>query len=173
MKDSEIRGVVLQRLYDQRRSGKLHLTVDNPALDSSLSLNETLRICEQLEQHGLVDAKLHRNLSSRAGEFDYGIVQITAHGVDVVEGTPPSDIKIEFMQTNNVSITGSTGVIVGDHNSQNVSAHFEAIARQIESADVSEDQKSEAKSQLRKFLENPAVNTIFGIAASALLPKIM
>lgn len=173
MKDSEIRGVVLKRLYDLRRSGKLHLTTANPALDSSLSLNETLRICEQLHQHGLVDANLHRNMSSRDGEFAYGIVQITAHGVDVVEGTPPSDIKIEFMQTNNLTITGSTGVIVGDNNSQNVSVHLEAIARQIETAEVSEGQKSEAKSQLRKFLEHPAVNTIFGIAASALLPKIL
>ena len=173
MKDSELRGLVLRSLYDERHRGKLHLSPQNPLLVESLSLQETLRICKQLEQHGLVEANLHRNLSTRDGEYDYGMVEITAQGVDVAEGNSRSEIKIEFMQTNNVNIAHSTGVIVGDSNSQSVNAHFDALIRHIDAANVSDTDKAEAKSQLRRFLENPVVNTIFGVAASALLGVVL
>ena len=173
MKDSELRGIVLRRLYDERRRGKLHLSPQNPLLVESLSLQETLRICKQLEQHGLVEAKLHSNMSTRVGGYDYGMVEITARGADVAEGTSLSEIKIEFMQTNNVNIAHSTGVIVGDGNSQSVNVHFDALVRHIDAANVTEADKAEAKSQLRKFLENPVVNTIFGVAASALLGVVL
>ena len=138
MKDSELRGLVLGSLYDARRKGKLHLTPQNPLLVDSIPFQETLRICKQLDQHGLVEASLHRNLSTRDGEFDYGMVEITAQGVDVAEGNSRSEIKIEFMQTNNVNIAHSSGVIVGDGNTQSVNIRLDALLRQIDAARRSE-----------------------------------
>lgn len=172
MKDSELRGTVLRRLYDLRRSGKQFLTASNPALDPSLTLQETLRVCEQLAQHGLVEADLHRNLSTRDGGFDSGIVKITAQGVDVVEGNPSSDIKIEFMQTNNINVTNSSGVVIGDGNSQTITTQLEVLLREIDKSDATESQKADAKTLLRKLVESPAVGAVLGAATQILLGQL-
>ena len=172
MKDSELRGLVLQRLYDLRRSGKLFLTTSNPALDPSLPFQETLRICEQLGQHGLVEVDLHRNMSTRDGEFDSGIVKITAQGADVVEGNSRSDIKIEFMQTNNINVSNSSGIVIGDGNSQTISTQLEVLVRAIERSGASDQEKIQAKTLLRKLVESPAVGAVLGAAAQVLLGQL-
>ena len=172
MKDSELRGLVLRGLYDERRRGTLHLSPDNPFLVESLTLDETLRICDQLVQHGLADGKLTRNLSTGYGSYDYGMVKITAQGVDVVEGNSKSDIKIEFMQTNNINVSNSSGVVIGDGNSQTIVTQLEALVREIDKSSASDDDKAAAKTQLRKVLEHPVVGAILGATAQILLTKL-
>ncbi len=164
MKDSELRGLVLQRLYEQRRRGQMHLTANNPPLNESLPFQETLRICKQLEQHGLVMGTFHRSLDTRDGEYDFGTVEITAHGIDVIEDNRTTEIKIEFVQTKNISISGSSNVIVGNDNKMEISSHITQLARAIELVDAPAEQKQSALKLLKQFSQHPLVATIVGAA---------
>ncbi len=117
-----------------------------------------------LGQHNLIEWIPAHSM----GVLFAGFGRINAFGIDVVEGVATPDIKVEFVQ-NNVTITGSSGVIVGDHNSQSIVHHVTELAKAIDASPATAEQKAEAKSLLRKFFEHPAVNTAAGAALAALL----
>ncbi|WP_170140617.1 RIP homotypic interaction motif-containing protein [Kushneria indalinina] len=66
-----------------------------------------------------------------------------------------------------INIHGAQSVQVGDYNTQNIVNSFEALVKKIESADLSSEQKEEAKGMLRKLLEHPAVVSVIGAATGA------
>lgn len=72
-------------------------------------------------------------------------------------------------EAQSIHIHNAQSVQVGDHNTQNVVNMFQALAEKIENSNASPAEKGEAKSRLRAFLENPLVNTLIGVAASAIL----
>lgn len=156
MKDTELRGIVLQGFYENRRqSGFMPKSIDfEPALDDV----EITRICEQLNDHHLLDVEIHRNIEGG------GVVvgRISAHGVDVVEDEAIPEIKVIFMQNNTTHISGSTNVIVGDYNQQNVTQHVEGLMKAIEASGGTPEEKAEAKSRLKRFLEHPLLSAVIG-----------
>ena len=52
---------------------------------------------------------------------------------------------------------------------QNIINTFESLVKTIESADVSDDEKEDAKGRLKKFLEHPLVVSILGSAAAGIV----
>jgi hypothetical protein len=159
MKDTDLRGIILQKFYDERRTdGFIPKSSDfNPELDNA----DILRISEQLKDHRLLDVKIARYL----GGGGLVIGRISAHGVDVVEGEVNPEIKVHFVQ-NTVNISGSSNVVVGDHNQQNVTHHIEGLIKAIDSSNATPADKAEAKSRLQTFLEHPLVSAIAGGAIS-------
>lgn len=160
MKDSELRGIVLQKLYDFRvkrivRTGSVNF---DPVPRSALG-----RILEQLRQHGLVD---WRPTVSSVGA---GNAKITAKGVDVIEGTTSSPIAISIDQSQHISFSNSNHNILGDRNAPVFDVKISELFDRIEKADVSEDAKIEAKNVMTRALEHPLVSAIVGGATSALL----
>ncbi|MCI5160318.1 MAG: hypothetical protein D3906_18215 [Candidatus Electrothrix sp. AUS1_2] len=171
MKDTELRGLILQYYYDRRRKGILR--APQPA-DLSVEVDEQdiLHVCDQLGEHGLM-----RWNSLKSNEFGMpairaGAGEINAFGIDVVEGAATPDIKVEFVQhTNNstVNITGSTHVIAGNSiTGNNNTLTLSGLAEAIESADATPQEKEEAKTLLRKFLEHLLVSAIAGSAVGLL-----
>lgn len=69
---------------------------------------------------------------------------------------------------NNVSITHSTGVQVGNHNLQNIQAAFVSLERAIDAQNASPESKADAKSKLKALLQHPLVVAVLGGAVGAI-----
>lgn len=162
MKDTELRGLLLEVFYRRRREGWLFPTPEE--LGVQMTEEDVLHVCSQLGEHGLIDW-------TSTGTFcspDAGMGRISAFGVDVVEGEAKPDIKVEFVNHQTVNISGSSHVVVGDNNSQTVVNTVQDLVALIEAARGSPEQKAEAKSLLRKFLEHPLLASIAGGAIGLL-----
>lgn len=156
MKDTELRGIVLQKYYEKRRESMF--TPRPEDFGEQISLEDILAISEQLGEHNLITWKSIKNF----GGVQFGMGKISAYGIDVIEGEATPDIKMEFVQNKSVTISGSSNVIVGDHNKQSVSHHIYEIIRALDTSQASLEQKIEAKGLLRKFVEHPLVTAVAG-----------
>ena len=87
MRDSELRGVILEALYNQRRKDLVNL--DQELGGPPLSHGATESILRQLMNKGLIE----RPVQPLNG---LGNARITAYGIDVVQGTtrPPLSILL-------------------------------------------------------------------------------
>ena len=106
MRDSELRGVILEALYNQRRKDLVNLDQELGGLPVPHSATES--ILRQLVKKGL----LERPVQPLNG---LGNARITAYGIDVVEGTTSPPVSIVLHQRITVQ-----DVQVGEGN-QNVS----------------------------------------------------
>ena len=165
MKDNEIRGLVLQKYYDRRRDGEFQWSKEellNFLEVASFDHVDLFRACDQLAEHGLIDwHPIHVR-----GQTIAGAGKITAFGVDVIEGSvkPPISITLDH----SISVHGSSNVQIGSHNTQDFSIQIGKIVSAIDQSSVSEAQKAEAKSLLKKFLDHPLVASIAGGLASTI-----
>ncbi len=169
MKDNELQIHLLQYFYNRRHERRLPAP---KAADLGVDVDEQtiLDVCDQLGQKGLLDWNSIPNntLDDGFGRFRAGCGNINAYGIDVIEGkrTHPS-IKVEFVQhNNNVNITGSTNVnnIIGSNNKLTLAE----LSKAIESADATPQEKEEAKTLLKKFLDHPLVSALAGSAVGLL-----
>jgi hypothetical protein len=161
MKDTELRGILLQKYYEHRR-GRYFLPKPEE-FDVPISEIDIIAVSSQLGEHGLLDWKELKTLNSI-----WGNGKISAFGIDVVEGAAKPDIKVEFVQNKTVTISGSSNVIVGDHNQQNISHHVTALEKAIDASSATPEAKQEAKGILRRFAEHPLVTSLAGGAISLL-----
>ena len=164
MKDTQLRGLLLQVFYERRREKRfLPKAID---LGVDISEQDILQVCEQLFQHGM----LEWISTMRHGQIVHGLGKINATGIDVIEmEISPTTLKVEFVKHQTVNISGSNQVVVGDNNSQVVTQQIQGLISLINSANATNEQKLEAKGLLRRFLEHPLVSTIAGAAVTNLL----
>jgi len=160
MKDSEIRGLILQWYYERRRESWSLPKPDD--IGHGLTEKDILHVADQLAEHNLLEWK---KLGSH-GEIRAGMGKINAFGIDIVEGDAQSDLKIEFVQNKTINISGSNNVVVGDNNVATQSVRDLLTA--IDSSSGTPEQKSEAKGLLRRFLEHPLVAAVAGGAVGLL-----
>ena len=107
MRDSELRGLILEALYNQRRKDLVNLDQELGALPVSHSATES--ILRQLVKKGLIE----RPIQPLNG---LGNARITACGIDVVQGTTRPPLSILLHQRITVQ-----DVQVGEGNIQNFS----------------------------------------------------
>ena len=152
VKDSEIRGILLQKYYDARIGQDMiqvpHLT------DETIDRDTAFRISEQLHQHGLIEWKSIGSIHMKTG-----MGKITAFGVDVIEGAVRPPIAI-VVHDHSVQIANSSSVQVGHGNIQGVTISGERISVAIDRSSASQTEKEEAKSILQKLLGSPLLSTI-------------
>lgn len=154
MKDTELRGLLLQVFYKRRRE---HWFLPKAQeLGVEVSEEDILQVCDQLAQHGMLEWK---SLKSH-GNVNAGMGKISAFGIDVVEQEAKPDIKVTFVQNQNINISGSTNVVVGDHNTQAITQTVRGLISIIESSSAPPEQQAEAKSLLRKLLEHPLLAAV-------------
>ena len=176
MKDSELRGLVLQFLYE-RRDEDVTFGADGSNIPGipDATARDWLRVCRQLGEKDLIDwdqTTFHVNGGEQVLE---GTARINADGVDVVEGEaePPFAIKIDHSQT--INVTGSMGVQIAGANSnqkQTVTHSFEEIIAAFEEAPVPEEEKQAARSLLLKILDSKVAATVLGVGATYLADKL-
>lgn len=73
------------------------------------------------------------------------------------------------VKSTTVNIHNSTGIQVGDYNTQHIQATFNELIQRIEQSSASPAEKNEAKGRLSAFLEHPLVTSVLGAAAGAVL----
>jgi hypothetical protein len=152
IKDSELRGRVLQKYYDARGEAGM---IQVPRLtDEIIDRDTAFRISTQLGEHGLIDWKPSQTLHVQTG-----LGKITADGVDVIEGTkqPPFAISVH---DHRVQISNSSSIQVGTGNMQGVTISGERISIAIDRSNASQVEKEEAKSILQKILGSPLLSSI-------------
>jgi hypothetical protein len=77
--------------------------------------------------------------------------------------------KNEGETGHSIVINGNNAnVQVGNNNVQNVSNAFNYLLEQIDKSSATAQEKNNAKSLMKKFIEHPLVNTILGTAGGAL-----
>ena len=89
MRDSELRGLILEALYNQRRKDLVNLDQEVGGLP--LPHGGTESILRQLVKKGLIE----RPIQSLNG---LGNARITAYGIDVVQGTTRPPVSIVLQQ---------------------------------------------------------------------------
>ena len=109
MTDGELRGIVLQKFYDLRNQPGMLNAVALPELQAVEPDQFRLhRICEQLREHGLIKGVLLDSFTT------FGSMgNITAHGVDVIEGTARAPITVT-LHDHRISVNRSSNVQIGD-----------------------------------------------------------
>ena len=107
MRDSELRGLILEALYNQRRKDLVNLDQELGALPVPHGATES--ILRQLVKKGL----LERPIQPLNG---LGNARITAYGIDVVQGTTSPPLSILLHQRITVQ-----DVQVGEGNIPNIS----------------------------------------------------
>lgn len=152
MKDADLRGLVLQRFYDMRHQPD-HLHLSDIQDIEPHNPNIVSNICKQLAEHSLI--KWHSLLGGD------GFGNISAHGVDVIEGTARSPITIT-VHDQSVSVSGSTNVQIGDANKQTVNIDVDKLIAAVDHSTASEAEKKEAHSLIERIANSPLMQTILG-----------
>jgi hypothetical protein len=109
MSDMELRGIVLQALYNQRRKNLVKFDKELKKLPVPDGAMES--ILRQLEENRLIE----RTFQPLVG---LGNGRITGYGIKVVEGTTISPLSIVFQP---ITVQGSSNVQIGTGNVQNAS----------------------------------------------------
>jgi len=71
-----------------------------------------------------------------------------------------------------INILGSQGIQIGDNNTQTIVDSFKDIIARIDNGPGTSEEKKEAKSKLKAFLEHPLTSAIVGAAAAGLIQSL-
>lgn len=166
MTDNDLRAILLKKFYDKRSNGGFQWEKEDfDDVEETLSFQEILRVCDQLNDHGLVQWK---SIKAAGGIAVGGHGKISACGVDVIEGTAKSPISINL--DHSVTVHGSSHVQIGNNNVQGIEIHIQSLIDGIEKSAGTPEQKTEAKSKLKEFLE---VAKVLIPAAATIIPSLM
>ena len=173
MKDSVVRGRLLQLLYERRSEeffpfGQLEQAVQPPG---GISHRDWLRAVAQLSQYGLID---WTPLEDKSGMgLLSGFARINDFGIKVLEARvqPPIQISIHKGPRTNIPKHEQTPIASSTPQQQAITEALKKVIIAINQAEVSEQEKNEAKSLLRKLLSSKAVAKVLGAGAQSLAAK--
>jgi F0F1-type ATP synthase epsilon subunit len=173
MKDSVVRGRLLQLLYERRSAGPIpfgHLEQAVPP-PGGISDRDWLRAVAQLSEYGLIDWTPVED-DSGMGLLS-GFAKINDFGVKVLEAgvTPPIRISIDESRRTKVPQQEQAPITTTTPQQQKITDALEKVITAINQADVSEQEKNEAKSLLRKLLSSKAAAKVLGAGAQSLTAK--
>ena len=172
MKDSVVRGRLLQLLYERRSEGsipfgRLEQAVPPPG---GISHRDWLRAVAQLSEYGLIDWS---PLGDKSGMgLLSGFAKINDFGVKVLETGVAPPIQISIDESRRTTARQKQGPIAASTPRQEqITDALKKVITAIDQADVSEQEKNEAKSLLRKLLSSKAAVKVLGAGAHSLTAK--
>jgi len=173
MKDSVVRGCLLQLLYERRTEGSTPLGRVEEAVPppGSISRRDWLRAAAQLSEYGLID---WTPLEDKSGMgLLSGFAKINDFGVKVLEGGVAPPIRISIAKSRRTTVARQQQARIGASTSQQrvITEALEKVITAINQADVSEQENNEAKSSLRKLLCSKAAASVLGPGAQSLAAK--
>src|SRR6266403_1421851 len=127
----------------------------------------------------VVRGRLLRLLYERRGEGKSGMgllsgfARISDFGVKVIEAGvgPPIQISIDKSRRTSVPRPKQAPITASSPQQQKITDALEKLITAINQADVSEREKNEAKSSLRKLLSSKAAAKVLGAGAQSLATK--
>ena len=165
MGEREMKQQILEWFY-QRRDER-GLAAPEPAdFSPPVPASAISRICKELDNQGSIT---WAGLMGPPGGV-VGCGEITSQGITEYEDGlygAPSPVAVPVLQT--IHISNSQGIQVGNYNTQNFVSAMEQLIQQINNANTTTQEKEEAKSRLRDFLEHPLVCAIVGGTVEGLL----
>ena len=172
MKDSVVRGRLLQLLYELRSEGsipfgRLEQAVPPPG---GMSRRDWLRAIAQLSEYGLID---WTPLEDKSGMgLLSGFAKINDFGVKVLEAGVEPPIQISIDESRRTTARQKQAPIAASTPQQErITDALEKVIIAINKADVSEQEKNKTKSLLRKLLNSKAAAKLLGAGAQSLAAK--
>lgn len=107
-----------------------------------------------------------------SADYSPGLGSIPPHYSLKVQKTTAIVDSPSSMKSTTINIHNSTGIQVGDYNTQHIQAIFNELIQKIESSSGSASEKAEAKGRLEAFLEHPLVSAILGSATGVVLSAL-
>jgi hypothetical protein len=172
MKDSVVRGRLLQLLYERRSEGsipfgRLEQAVPPPG---GISHRDWLRAVAQLSEYGLIDWSPLKDKSGMG--LLSGFAKINDFGVKVLETGVAPPIQISIDQSRRTTARQKQALIAASTpQQQRITDALEKVIIAINQADASDREKNEAKSLLRKLLGSKAAAKVLGAGAQSLAAK--
>ena len=175
MKDSVVRGCVLQLLYERRSEGSIPFGQGEQAVPPPGGINrrDWLRALAQLSEYHLIDWTPVEDQSGMG--LLSGFAKINDFGVKVFEGgvAPPIRISADESPRTTVPKQQQAPVATSTSQQRKITQALEKVIAAINQADVSEQEKNEAKSSLRKLLSSKAAAKVLGAGAQSLAAKYL
>ena len=175
MKDSVVRGRLLQLLYERRNEGsipfgRLEEAVPPPG---GISHRDWLRAVAQLSEYGLIDWTPLEDKSGM-GQLS-GFAKINDFGVKVLETgvAPPIQISIDESRRTAAPRQKQAPTAKSTPQQQMMTNALEKVITAINQADLSKQEKDESKSLLRKLLSSKAAAKVLGAGAQSLAAKYL
>jgi hypothetical protein len=164
---------VLLLLYERRGERSISFGHAEQAVQPPAGINrrDWLRAVAQLSEYRLID---WTPLEDRSGMgLLSGFAKINDLGVKVLEGGVAPPISISFDKSRRTSVPRQQQAPIGESTSQQevITEALEKVIAAINQADVSEQEKNEAKSLLRKLLGSKAAASMLGAGAQSLAAK--
>src|SRR5438093_9629055 len=148
MKDSVVRGCLLQLLYERRSEGSIPFGHGEQAVPPPGGINRRnwLRAVAQLSEYHLIDWTPFEDRSGMG--LLSGFAKINDFGVEVLEGdvSAPLRISIDESRRSTVSKREQAPIAGRTPQQQMITEALEKVIAAINQADVSEQQRNEAKS---------------------------
>ena len=173
MKDSVVRGCLLQLLYERRSEGSIPFGQAEQAVlpPGGMSRRDWLRALAQLSEYDLIDWTPAEDQSGMG--LLSGFAKINDFGVKVLEGgvAPPIQISMDERRRTNVPRWEQAPITTSTQHQQMIADALEEVFTAINQADVSEQEKNEAKTLLRRLLGSKAAVSVLGPGAQSLAAK--
>ena len=173
MKDSVVRGCLLQLLYERRSEGSIPFGHGEQAVPppAGISRRDWLRAVAQLSEYRLIDWTPLEDQSGMG--LLSGFAKINDFGTKVLEAgvAPPIRISIDKSRRTSVPQQEQAPIAASTPQQQAITEALEKVITAIDQADVSEQEKNEAKSSLRKLLGSKAAASVLGAGAQSLAAK--
>jgi len=173
MKDSVVRGYVLQLLYERRSEGSIPFGHGEQAVPPPEGINrrDWLRAVAQLSEYRLIDWTPLEDQSGMG--LLSGFAKINDFGIKVLEAgvASPISISIDESRRPTVARQEQAPITASIPQQQAITKALEKVITAINQADVSEQEKNEARSLLRKLLGSKAAARVLGAGAQSLVAK--
>src|SRR2546421_1531168 len=173
MKDSVVRGRMLQLLYERRREGSIPFGHGEQAVPPPEGINrrDWLRAVAQLSEYRLIDWTPLEDQSGMG--LLSGFAKINDFGVKVLEAGVASPIRISIDESRQTTVPRQeqAPIAASTPQQQAITKALEKVITAINHADESEKEKNEAKSLLRKLLRSKAAAKVLGEGAQSLAAK--
>src|SRR5213596_2618093 len=167
MKDSVVRGYVLQLLYERRSEGSIPFGHAEQAVPPPEGINrrDWLRAVAQLSEYRLIDWTPLEDQSGMG--LLSGFAKINDFGIKVLEAgvASPISISIDESRRPTVARQEQAPITASTPQQQVITEALEKVMTAINQADVSEREKNEAKSLFRKLLCSKAAARVLGPGA--------
>jgi hypothetical protein len=168
MKDSVVRGRVLELLYDRRDENYIPFGAAPDAVPAPEGTDQRdwLRAVAQLAEYGLIDWTPVEDKSGMG--LLGGFARINQAGLNVVKGSG-AQIDIRFEQSHDVS--SSRKATSTTSTQRGIARAFEKIIAALDQSNAPEVEKRRTKGLLRKILESNMTASLCGEEAQSLLAK--
>ena len=173
MKDSVVRGRVLQLLYERRSEGSIRFGRAEQAVPPPEGINrrDWLRAVAQLSEYRLIDWTPLEDQSGMG--LLSGFAKINDFGIKVLESGVASPISISIDESRRTTVPQQqqAPIAASIPQQQAITKALEKVITAINQADVSEQEKNEARTLLRKLLGSKAAARMLGPGAQSLVAK--